>query len=117
MKAHAPIYIAKHVWETCSSEVTHQASPSSAVWPGAAAVAVHTPDGTLHSQAQRPEELDPIQLMRTIMCAPVDSPHGTRMLVLQTQSAIAVSTELEHVSVMCSPTDLLRDMLSCHTAE
>lgn len=69
MKAHAPIYIAKQVWETCSSEVTHQASPSGGAWPGAAAVAVHTPDGTLHSQAQRPEELDPIQLMRTIMCA------------------------------------------------
>jgi len=70
MKAHAPIYIAKQVWETCSSEVTHQASPSSGAWPGAAAVAVQTPDGTLHSQAQRPEELDPIQLMRTLMCAP-----------------------------------------------
>ena len=68
MKAHAPIYIAKQVWEACSSQVSHPGSPSDAGWAGAAAVAIHTPDGTLHSHAQRPEELDPIQLMRTIMC-------------------------------------------------
>ena len=40
MKAHAPIYVSKQVWEACSSEVTQQAGPGATVWPGAAAVAV-----------------------------------------------------------------------------